>query len=190
MNASSEISVKSIIGVLVRRWSSLRTVGIAPIVLAFGLAPAIGHGSTIPPPVIAITTFDAALAPLVAAPVFSWKTTIGRPLQVVATVSRSDLSPIDVYLGVLMPGGSVVSWIPGPANAPVLVGGWSPAGRGITAATLSGASLLGSDPQHLFTWGHPPGLHSVFVVLVRSGANPTDPAQWFGASMSPLVISN
>jgi hypothetical protein len=190
MNIHVLESMRLIGGMFIPRLLSLCKVGIASAVFAFGLAPVGAQATTIPQPVISIATLDAMLAPLVAVPVFTWSTTIGRPLAFGVTISRSDVSPTDVYVGILIPGGRVFSWIPGPANAPVLVEGWSPAGRGITAAAISGASLLGSDPQHLFAWGHPLGLYSVFAVLVRSGADPNDPAQWYGATMSPLVISN
>jgi hypothetical protein len=176
--------------VFIRRLLSVCKLGIASAVLAFGFAPFVAHASTIPQPVISIATLDATLAPLVAAPVYTWRTTIGRPLAFVAAISRSDMSPVDVYLGVFVPGGRVFSWIPGAANVPVGVEGWSPAGRGITAAAISGAGLLGSDPQHLFTSDHPLGAYLFFVVLVRSGADPHDPAHWYAATVSPLIISN
>jgi hypothetical protein len=190
MNHCVSASMRLIVGVFVPRLLSLCKVGVASAVFALGCFPAAVHASTIPPPVISIVTLDAVLAPLIAAPVFSWTTTIGRPLAFGATISRSDLSPTDVYFGILIPGGRILSWIPGTANGPELVEGWSPAGRGITAAAISSAALLGSDPQHLFAWGYPLGLYSVFVVLVRAGADPNDASRWYGATMSPLVISN
>ena len=99
------------------------------------------------------------------------------------------MSPIDVYVGVITPGGRFLSWIPGTANVPVLVEGLSPAGRGLTATSISGAALLGSHPQYLFSAADPPGLYSLFVILAVAGTDASK-GLWFGAAMSPLLIIN
>lgn len=87
------------------------------------------------------------------------------------------------------PGGQVFSWVPGSTNVPVLVAGLAPAGRGMTTSAISFTALLGSPPQHLFSAADPPGLYSLLVVLVVAGSDPSDPRHWFGAAMSPLIIS-
>jgi len=182
--------VKSVLVSRIRHFlRSLRKVGFSLALLVSGITPFV-HAETIPQPLISILTLDVLVAPLVAAPVFAWRTDLARPLEFIATITRSDISPVDVYFGVIIPGGRVFSWIPGTANGPVLVEGLSPAGRGITAAAISGAGLLGSDPQNLFSASQPIGLYSLFVVLVRSGADASNPGNWFGAAMSPLIISN
>ena len=156
--------------------------------LVSGLVPLNARAAIIAPAVISIQAEDALLAQLDGSPVFSWSLGIGRPLEVVATINRADLSPVDVYLVVLVPGGQVFSWVPGSTNVPVLVAGLAPAGRGMTTSAISFTALLGSPPQHLFSAADPPGLYSLLVVLVVAGSDPSDPRHWFGAAMSPLII--
>ena len=158
-------------------------------VLASGIAPMYARGSTIAPPVISITTVDAIMGPLVSLPVFTWRTD-GRPLAFNATFSRGDSSPVDVYFGIIIPGGRVFSWISGTANVPTLREGLLPAAQGITNTASSSAGLLGANPQHIFSADYPLGLYSVFFFLVPAGADPGDSRRWIAASMSPLVISN
>jgi hypothetical protein len=97
---------------------------------------------------------------------------------------------VDVYFGILTPGGRVFSWKPGATNAPILAEGFFPAAQNTTATEMASTALLGGSPQHLFGSDHPLGLYSVFFFLVRTGADPRDPRQWYGATMAPLVITN
>jgi len=172
-----------------RALRALGKVVLLPAVLAVGIAPGSAIGSTIPAPVVSITTLDAVQAPLIWEPRFTWKTD-GRPLEFVASVTRYESSPVDVYFGILIPGGSIASWHPGTGHGPILQEGFFPAAQSMTATEMSGAALLGRNPQYSFSAGHPLGLYSVFFFLVPAGADPRDPSRWYGATMSPLVITN
>lgn len=158
----------------------------APLIAT--LLPTGTRATTIPQPTISIITADAELSQLALLPVFTWRTDIGRPLLLGMQVSRSDSSPVDVYFGVLAPDGRFFSWVPQSGSVPLLLEGMYPAGRAITATAISSAGLLGRDPQHLFSAGHPLGIYSVAVILVATAADPADPRQWFAASMSPLLL--
>lgn len=173
-----------------RLFTVLGRVSLACALLAFALIPMGTRASTIPQPVISIIAADAQLSQLTLVPVFTWRTDIGRPLAFGMQISRTDTSSVDVYFGVLAPDGRFFSWVPQTGSAPLLLEGLYPAGRAITATAISSAGLLGSDPRHLFAHGHPLGIYSVAVILVATAADPTDPRQWFAASMSPLLISN
>jgi hypothetical protein len=177
------------IAAVFRRLRCLSLPTLAFVALSLVAAPFAAQASTIAPPVIAIEVQDALLAQLSASPVFSWPATVGRPLQVVATISRTDISAVDVYLAVFVPGGRVFSWVPS-SNAPALVAGLAPAGRALTASSISFAALLGSPPQYLFSASDPVGMYSLAVIIVAAGSDPSDPRRWFGAVMSPLLLTN
>lgn len=174
---------------------ALRALGkvlFIPAALAVGVAPGSAMGSTIPAPVVSITTLDAAQAPLIWEPRFTWRTD-GRPLEFVANVTRYESSPVDVYFGILLPGGRIASWHPGTGHGPILQEGFWPAARRTAATEMSGAALLRGNPRHSFSADSayfPLGLYSVFIFLVPAGADPRDPSRWYGATMSPLVITN
>jgi len=158
--------------------------------LAFGIAPVPAQsGSSIPSPVISIVALDAHLAPGGTLPVFTWRTD-GRLLDFGAFLTRYESSPVDVYFGIIVPGGRIFSWSPGTNNVPNLQEGFVPAAQRTTATEMSSGALLGGSPQHSFSANHPLGLYSVFFFLVPAGADPRDLRQWYGATMSPLVITN
>lgn len=50
------------------------------------------------------------------------------------------------------------------------------------------SSFLGRSIQYRFTGGEPTGLYLVFVLLVNSGADPTNTMNWICAEMVPLVF--
>lgn len=182
--------MKSILASWIHRvLKKLGEVFLLPAMFALGIAPVSAMSASVASPVISIATFDAMLAPLSSPPVFTWRTDL-RPLEFDAAVSRTDSSPVDVYFGIIIPGGRIFSWSPGTASVPNLQEGFSPAAQGTTATEMSSAALLGRNPQHLFTADHLLGLYSVFFFLVPTGADPRDPRRWIGATMSPLVISN
>jgi hypothetical protein len=182
--------MKSILVSCVRRVSrELGKAILLPAVLAFGSAPGPAMGSTIAPPVVSILTTDVLTAGYIGVPRFTWKGVDGA-LQFEAAVTRNESSPVDVYFGILTPGGRVFSWKPGTTNAPILAEGFFPAAQNTTATEMWSTVLLGGSPQHLFGSDHPLGLYSVFFFLVRTGADPRDPRQWHGATMAPLVITN
>lgn len=161
-------------------------------VLALGIAPVSVQGTSIPPAVISISVVDALISPLVSVPIFSWTTGVGRPLEFGAAVSRVDSSPVDVYFGIIIPGGRIFSWISGTANVPILLEGLFPAAQRITDTdtAISSAELLGRNPQHIFSADHPLGLYLVFFFLVPTGTDPGDSRHWIAATMSPLMIFN
>jgi hypothetical protein len=122
-------------------------------------------------------------------PVFSWQTN-GEALQFDATVCRSNTLPVDVYFGVIIPGGRTFTWNSALTSVPILVEGLIPAAQNVTTTFFHAAASLGGVPQHTFSSTHPLGLYSVFVLLVSAGANPADASRWFAASMSPLMVSD
>jgi hypothetical protein len=189
-HAVSEPRVVFAVGCRVRRGLAGWRAGLICAFIAVGSLSGVAAASTATPPVISIKVDDAVLAPLGAPAVFTWAAAIGRPLEVLASITRGDISPVDVYLGVLVPDGRLLSWVPGSSTTPVLVAGLAPAGRGVTASSVSSAMLLGSNPQYLFSAADALGLYSLLVILVPAGAAPSDPRNWTAATMSPLVISN
>ncbi|MBG9390614.1 hypothetical protein [Caenimonas aquaedulcis] len=162
-----------------------------PAVLAYGLAAPSAKASVAAPPVIYIQAIDPVLAGLNGAPVFTWRTD-GRPLQFGGGVDRTHTGfpPVDVYFGVMIPGGRLFTWTPGTGSEPNLREGLFPAGQGITAIQISTRDLLGASPQRPFSSADPLGVYSIFLFLTSPGADPRDARGWYGASMSPLVITN
>lgn len=169
-------------------------VGMAKLLVlaaAIGLSgmPMAAVASSAPPPTFSIQVMDAIRAPLVAVPVFQWRIDQG-PLLFDATLSRAGSSPVDVYFGIIIPGGRIFTWTPGQSGGPILREGLFPAAQGTTATQISSFSLLGTDPEQTFSAGYPLGLYSVFMLFLPTGANAGDLRSWTGAAMSPLLITN
>jgi hypothetical protein len=146
--------------------------------------------SSIPQPVISIQTVDATRAPPDTVHVFSWLMSQGS-LAFGATLTRYENSPIDVYFGILIPGGRVYTWTRGISNGPVLREGLSPAVQRTTETQIDSATILGSNPIQGFADDarSPSGLYSIFMFMVPAGAGPGDLRNWTGGASSPLFLS-
>jgi hypothetical protein len=168
---------------IVRSWLLVAIVSLAT-------APAVTQATSIAaPPQITISAADALTAGISGVPVFSWRAD-GRALVFSAFAVRPDTRPIDVYFGVIIPGGRTFTWTPSSTSLPILVEGLRPAGQNVTDTFINPIALLGAVPQHAFSSAAPLGLYSVFVLLVLHGADPADTSRWVAASMSPLVLSD
>lgn len=167
--------------------SSARQISLMAVLL-LGAAVA-GATSTLPQPAVTLAVRDVALSGLGGGPVYLAPAAPGRPPAFGATVTRAEGSlPADVYFGVMAPGGPVFTWVPKPGGGAVPVEGLRPLVRAWGGASLSTAAVLGEDPQYTFTEREPPGLYSVFLLLVPSGADPGNPVNWSTAQMAPLMF--
>lgn len=104
-----------------------------PLALALCLGAPLVYASSVAPPVIRPYVFDALLSSLIGQQVFVVPPAPARPLAVGATVAREAGSlPVDVYLGVIVPGGQVFTWVPKPGGGATLVKGLAPVARAVT----------------------------------------------------------
>jgi hypothetical protein len=163
---------------VVKRWLLLA-------VISLGTAPTLVQAlSLAAPPQISIFVANP-----IGVPVFSWQTN-GGALQFDASVTSTLPLPVDVYFGVIIPGGRTFTWTSALTNVPILVEGLIPVAQNVTPTFFHAATSLGGVPQHTFSNTHPRGLYSVFVLLVAHGASPADASRWVAASMSPLMLSD
>ena len=160
------------------------------LVLALCLGAPLAHaGSTVASPVARAYVLDALLGGLVDQQVFVVPAAPARPLAFGATVTRESGSPpVDVYLGVIVPGGQVYTWVPKPGGGAALVKGLSPVARAVTETSFATATVFGADARYSFSEGDAAGLYSVFVLLVPPGSDPGDARKWNWASMTPLMF--
>lgn len=95
----------------------------------------------------------------------------------------------DLYLGVILPeGGTAVTW----AADTALQHGFVPILEDIdlgTPARFSVSDLLQQPVEHTFTGAEPSGMYSVFALVVRAGADPTNNYNWVSAVMQPLMVN-
>lgn len=95
----------------------------------------------------------------------------------------------DLYLGVMLPGGgSTLTWSADSA----LQRGFVPILEDIDLgmpAHFSVSDLLGHAVEHSFTGAEPPGMYSVFALVVWAGADPTNNGNWISAVMQPLMVN-
>jgi len=166
---------------VVKRWFLLAVISLAT-------APTVAQATTFAaPPRIQIIAVDAATAGFIDAPLFRWRTD-GRALQFNASVSPFTL-PVDVYFGVIIPGGRTFTWTTASTTGPVLIEGLHPAGQNLTQTDFVASASLGGAPRYAFSNGEPLGLYSLFVLVVLHGADPSDTSRWIAANMSPLILS-
>lgn len=148
-----------------------------------------GATSTVPQPVVTLSVRDVILGDLGGQPVYLAPSAPGRPLAFSASVTRVEGSlPVDVYFGVMSPGGRVFTWIRKPGGGAELVEGLRPLVRAWSGVSLATAAALGEDPQYVFTGREAPGLYSVFLLLVTPEADPGNPGNWSTAQMTPLMF--
>ena len=173
---------------LLGRWAAA-PVFVVMLVLG-GMPISSVASSSIPQPVISIQIADATHAPLDTLRVFSSLMSQGS-LAFGATLTRYENSPIDVYFGILSPGGRILTWARGPTNGPFPRAGLSPAVQGTTETQINMATLLGGNPVQGFADDAriPSGLYSVFMFIVPAGASPGDLHNWTAGATSPLYLS-
>jgi hypothetical protein len=109
----------------------------------------------------------------------------GSQLSVSVSVSWVRTNPpatADIYVGVVLPGGQVLSWVP-TESGPVLQGGLAPFARNATFTPFVATGLA-----HAFSGAEPAGLYSIHTILVTPGADPLDARNWFSARTVPLVF--
>jgi hypothetical protein len=159
-------------------------------VISLGIAPIVAQATSLPvPPQIQIIATDAATAAINFLPSYRWRPD-GREIQFGASVGPTGLF-VDVYFGVIVPGGRTFTWTAGSAMGPILVEGLHPAAQNLDrAATFNSSASLGGTPRYAFSNGDPLGLYTLFVLVVPHGADPSDTPRWIAVSMSPLFVSD
>jgi hypothetical protein len=95
----------------------------------------------------------------------------------------------DLYFGVILPNGTIYTWA-GDANEASLREGLTPIASNLDLRQelLFDLNATVGDVQHVFTRDDPAGMYSVFALLVRAGANPTQENSWYEADMRPLIV--
>lgn len=162
---------------------------LASAVLAACLvAPLANAMSSVAPPVIWTRVTDAELAGLSDQPIFVVPS-LRRTVAIGSSFERvAGTLPIDVYIGVIAPGGRVFSWVPKPGGGASLVEGLSPVARAVDGTTFATRTVFGADANYTFSDKDAPGLYSVFTLLVTPGRDPNDPRQWSSVNMVPLMF--
>lgn len=163
---------------------------LGPFLLAACLGTPLANAtSTVPPPVIRTYVIDASLAGLGDQQLFAVPATSGRTLAMGSSFERVAGSPlIDVYVGVILPGGRVFTWVPKPGGGAILTEGFSPVARSVAETTFTTRAVFGADASHTFSDKDATGLYSVFTLLVGAGRDPGDARQWSWVNMVPLMF--
>jgi hypothetical protein len=170
-------------------WNTIRLLRpfALSVIIALGGGPAFAQSG----PTTPLISVDVAnrLLPGLLTRTFSCRTD-GRTLEFLGSVTRRDTSPVtlDVYFGAITPDGRTFSWFSGLTSIPILLEGLFPVAQGIAETSFTIAALFGRNPEHTCSSGQVTGRYSIFLLLVFNGADPGNPDNWFGASMSPLVI--
>lgn len=159
------------------------------LVLWLCVAASSASASSIAPPIVRTYVYDLGLAGLIDQQVFVVPAQADRPLGLGASISQEPGGfPMDVYLGVIVPGGKVFSWVPKPGGGASVVSGLSPVARSVTEPSFTTRNVFGADAQYTFTEADALGLYSVFTLLVPAGKDPGDARQWHWVSMVPVVF--
>jgi hypothetical protein len=93
-------------------------------------------------------------------------------------------SPVDIYIGALLPDGRLVSWV-GTPQAPVVVTGDAP------LPFIRNVDLLEKSETSVrveFTATEPAGWHLLYGIVVTTGGAPFDPASWISTHFYPLLM--
>ena len=160
-------------------WTLLRVgIAVVSIVLSFAAVPAIAASST----PIAISILPARLGVF---PVFRYRPSDSIYLTVSVDIPAppSPAFTVDVYVGVLLPGGQIVSWVPDSERAE-LKEGLAPYREDVSdrSFTLNTPTVA---PEYTFTGNEPFGLYLVFVFVVPHGGDPW--REWVAANMVPII---
>lgn len=93
-------------------------------------------------------------------------------------------SPVDVYIGAILPDGRVVSWV-GTPQAPALVTGAAPVPFIRNVDLLE---KLDTSVRVEFTATEPAGWHLLYGIVVTTGGAPFDPASWVNTHFYPFLM--
>jgi len=91
---------------------------------------------------------------------------------------------VDVYVGALLPGGEVVSWILGSERTE-LKEGLVPYLEDVSDRSFT-LDTRGVGPQYTFTGNEAFGLYMPFVFVVAHGGDPW--TEWLAAYMVPIIF--
>lgn len=111
----------------------------------------------------------------------------GGPYYFVASANGLSLRPHDFYFAVLRPDGRIYSWNTKSSLQPQLTEGLYPVAKGIIATEFYTRSILGST-EYVFSSTDLPGLYHVFLLVLSSGSNPENPANWLYVASVPLIF--
>ncbi|MES2605479.1 MAG: hypothetical protein V4603_11115 [Pseudomonadota bacterium] len=155
------------------------------------LAPSVSELSTLalaPAPEISVQVTTPVGAPVHAARLNGMAHSLSANIRIPADALKIQ---VDLYFGVIRPGGTgTTTWI-NAATGPALQTGMSPLLKGInmgTAATITTTELFGHDVEHVFTGKEPAGMYLLFALLVAAGADPSNTKTWLGVDMTPLFV--
>lgn len=100
---------------------------------------------------------------------------------------------VDIYFGVIMPGGTTVkTWSPNNAGTVAINNGYAPLARArsvLSAGTFDTTAVnSGNQISYTFSGGETKGLYLVFLFMVPTGTDPTDIQQWSSVSMQPFFV--
>ena len=93
-------------------------------------------------------------------------------------------SPVDVYIGTILPDGRFESWV-GTPQAPVVVTGAAP------LPFIRNVDLLEKSETSVrveFIATEPAGWHLLYGIVVTTGGAPFDPASWVSTHFYPLLL--
>jgi hypothetical protein len=131
------------------------------------------------PPAIAVTATDGFVT-IHATPVAS-------PIVIEATLAVPDAAAVrlDVYVGVVPPGGESLSWVAGKFGWPSLTSSAEPLPYLVSFPIYSGThKLLYRAPA-----ADARGWHTLYGLIVPPGADPLDPQRWISSSFFPFLVT-
>lgn len=133
------------------------------------------------PPAIAVAATDGFVT--------IHATPAGSPIVMEATLTVPDasLERLDVYVGIVPPGGESLSWVTSKYGLywPTLTSSAAPVPYIVNFPIYSGTHKLlyrapAADAQ---------GWHTLYGLIVPPGADPFDPARWISSSFFPFLVT-
>jgi hypothetical protein len=131
------------------------------------------------PPAIAISATDGFVT--------VQTTPRGSPIVMEAKLTVPDPggARLDVYLGVVPPGGELLSWVRGQFDFPRLTASAAPVPYLVNFPVSSWTSkVLYRAPA-----ADAEGWHTLYGLIVPPGADPFDPARWISSSFFPFLVT-
>ena len=131
------------------------------------------------PPAIAISATDGFVT--------VQTTPRGSPIVMEAKLTVPDPggARLDVYLGVVPPGGELLSWVRGQFDFPSLTANAAPVPYLVNFPVSSWTyKVLYRAPA-----ADAEGWHTLYGLIVPPGADPFDPARWISSSFFPFLVT-